>query len=157
VKGKPPAAPSGPHDCEDVHVRARPIRLSTAECKEAQPLSTLLESTAQRPDNHRAHDNKDNQIVAMKTTLLAKGGGGSEDKGGDNLASDAHNQGGGGEEEGSDNLAPAEVTPHKISRCTVRDCSKPLYLDSLEAAILFGFNEGEDVYVRLKQRVTFLK
>ena len=33
VAGKPPAAPSGPvlQDCEDVHVRARLIRLSTAE------------------------------------------------------------------------------------------------------------------------------
>ncbi len=62
MKGKPPAASSGLHDCdcEDVHVRARPIRLSTAERKETQPSSTLLESTAQHPDNLRAHDSKDN-------------------------------------------------------------------------------------------------
>ena len=31
VAGKPPASPSGPHDCEDVHIRVRPIRLSMAE------------------------------------------------------------------------------------------------------------------------------
>jgi len=53
VKGKPPAAPSGPHDCEDVHVRARPIRLSTAERAVTQPLSVLSQSTVQCPENHR--------------------------------------------------------------------------------------------------------
>ena len=54
VKGKPPASPSGPHDCEDVHVRARPIRLSTAERAVTQPLSVLPQSTDQQcPDNHR--------------------------------------------------------------------------------------------------------
>jgi hypothetical protein len=31
VAGKPPAASLGPFDCEDVHVRVMPIRLSTAE------------------------------------------------------------------------------------------------------------------------------
>jgi len=54
VKGKPPASPSGPHDCEDVHVRARPIRLSTAERAVTQPLSVLPQSTDQQcPENHR--------------------------------------------------------------------------------------------------------
>jgi hypothetical protein len=53
----------------------------------------------------------------------------SEEEGGDNLAADAHDGGGGGEEEGSGVMAAAEVTPHKISRCTVRDCSKPVYWD----------------------------
>jgi hypothetical protein len=32
-----------------------------------------------------------------------------------------------------------------------------VYWDSPEAEIPFGFNEGEDVCVRLKQRVTLLK
>lgn len=31
VAGKLPASPSGPHDCEDVHIRVGPIRLSTVE------------------------------------------------------------------------------------------------------------------------------
>jgi hypothetical protein len=39
----------------------------------------------------------------------------------------------------------------------VGDCSKPVYWDLPKAAILFGFNKGEDVYVRLKERVTLLK
>ena len=63
VKGKPPAAPSGPHDCEDVHVRPRPIRLSTAECAVTQPLSILPRSTDQQcPEKHRIDhgENKEN-------------------------------------------------------------------------------------------------
>jgi hypothetical protein len=58
VSGKPLAAPSGPHDCEDVHVRVRPIRLSTTKQEDSLPLPNLLQSTA----NHRAHarDNKEN-------------------------------------------------------------------------------------------------
>jgi hypothetical protein len=62
VAGKPPAAPSGPHDCKDVHVRARPIRLSTAEHEVTQSLTTTakLQSTDQRPNNHIDHGNGDN-------------------------------------------------------------------------------------------------
>ena len=58
VAGNPPAAPLGPHDCEDVHVRIRPIRLSTAEREESLPLSKSLKLPA-RCDNRNAHDNKD--------------------------------------------------------------------------------------------------
>ncbi len=49
------------------------------------------------------------------------------------------------------------MTLHKISRCAVGDHSKPVYWDLPKAAILFVFNEGEDVYVRLKERMTLLK
>jgi hypothetical protein len=44
VNGKPPAAPSGPHDCKDKHVRPRPIRLSTAERDVTPPLSIAPQS-----------------------------------------------------------------------------------------------------------------
>ncbi len=43
VSGKPPAAPSGLHDCEDVHVGVRLIRLLTAEREDLLPLPNLLE------------------------------------------------------------------------------------------------------------------
>ena len=39
VAGKPPAAPFGPHDCKDVHVRDIPIRPSTAEREVTQSLT----------------------------------------------------------------------------------------------------------------------
>ena len=60
VAGKPPASPSGPHDCKDVHIRAGPMRLSTAEQEELLPLHDLQQlqskSTAWR-DNHNVGDN----------------------------------------------------------------------------------------------------
>ena len=60
VAGKPPASPLGPHDCKDVHVRVRPIRLSTVEQEELLPVQDLQQlqskSTARR-DNHNVGDN----------------------------------------------------------------------------------------------------
>ncbi len=58
VAGKPPPAPSGPLDCEDGHVRVRPIRLSAAEREESLPLSNLPESNA-LSIKRNARDNKD--------------------------------------------------------------------------------------------------
>jgi hypothetical protein len=139
VAGKPPAAPSGPHDCKDVHVRAGPIRLSTAEREVTLPLSILLQSTDQRPNNRSDHGNTDNPND------------GNENNAGGNGR-------GGGEEEGSGNSGPIAVTPHRmIRRGGVALSNKPVYCDSPEAAKLFGFNEGEDVYNKLGERVTLLK
>jgi hypothetical protein len=76
VAGKPPAAPSGPHDCVDINVRARPIRLSTAEPEVTQPLSILPQSTDQRPKNHSDHGNKDKPNDGNKNNASGNGGGG---------------------------------------------------------------------------------
>ena len=80
VKGKPPAAPSGPHDCEDVHVRARPIRLSTAERAVTQPLSVLSQSTVQCPENHRidhgGNEDNSNDNGHNENNTGGNGGGG---------------------------------------------------------------------------------
>ncbi len=106
VSGKPPAAPSGPHDCEDVHVRVRPIRLSTAKREKLLPLPNLIQSTA-HADNHRAHacDNKDNY------------------NGGNHIDG---NRGDDGQSGGGGVLTAAEVTLHNVSRCAVGDPSKPV-------------------------------
>ena len=58
VAEKPPAAPSGPHDCEEVHGRVRLIRQSMAEREESLPLSNLIQSTP-CCNNRGTHDNKD--------------------------------------------------------------------------------------------------
>ena len=75
VAGKPPTAPSGPHDCEDVHVMVRPIRydasLSGSLCNTHNPTLRLFfrtclyttsddnqtspEHTTQRPSKHHHH------------------------------------------------------------------------------------------------------
>ena len=44
-----------------------------------------------------------------------------------------------------------------IQRGGVTHINKSVYWDSPEAAKLFGFNEGEDVYSKLEERVTLLK
>jgi hypothetical protein len=75
VAGKPPAAPSGPHDCEDVHVRARPIRLSTSDCKVTQPLSILPQSTDQCPTTLVIMATKTTRMTATKITLATMQGG----------------------------------------------------------------------------------
>ena len=63
VRGKPPSAPLGPYDCEDVHVWARPIRPLMAEQEESLPLHNLLQlqstSTAQS-DNHKVGSGNNN-------------------------------------------------------------------------------------------------
>ena len=134
VDGKPPAAPSGPHNCKDVHVRARPIRLSTAERDVTRPLSIMPQSTDHGIEGNQNDGNENNACS---------------------------NGGGGGEEEGGDNLGPiAVVTPHRIIQrgdVSLGNSNKPVYWDSPEAAILFGFNEGDDVYNKLGERVTLLK
>jgi len=54
--------------------------------------------------------------------------------------------------------AIAVVSPHRmIQRGGVTHINKSVYWDSPEAAKLFGFNEGEDVYSKLEERVTLLK
>ena len=44
-----------------------------------------------------------------------------------------------------------------IQRGGVALSNKPVYWDSTEAAKLFGFNKGEDMYNKLGERVTLLK
>ena len=76
MAGKLPAAPSGPHDCEDVHVRARPIRLSTAYCEVIRPLSILPQSIDQHLNNNCSdHGMTLTQMMAMKIMLAAMEGG----------------------------------------------------------------------------------
>ena len=75
VAGKPPTAPLGPHDCEDVHVRARPIRLSTAEREVTRPLSIMPQSTDQRPNNRSDYGNKDNPNEGNKNSAGGNEGG----------------------------------------------------------------------------------
>jgi hypothetical protein len=70
VAGKPPAAPSGPHDCKDVHVRDRPIRLSTAEREVTQSLTitNMPQSTDHRPNND--NDDNDNRVDDATKTMV---------------------------------------------------------------------------------------
>jgi hypothetical protein len=140
VAGKPPAAPLDSRDCEAVHVRVRPVRLLTAEREESLPLLKLLQSTAHCDNRNNDSDGGDN-VMHPKFTIYQ-----NNDEGGD-IPADV-----------------AEVTPHKTRSSVgagnkvtglVQQKSKPIYWDS--AAILFGFDEGEDVYAGLRQRVTLLK
>ena len=67
-----------------------------------------------------------------------------------------------GRKDGMHILAAAEVTPHTTrtdvgAGALAQHHSKPVYWDSTESAILFGFNKGENVYAGLRQRVTLLK
>jgi len=131
VAGKPPASPSGPHDCEDVHIRVGPIRLSTAEREESLPLHDLQQlqskSTARR-DNHNVgnngnvwDDDKGHRVDSERNVI-----------GGDGAA--MHDDG-------------------------QKAKNKPVYWDSPEAAKLFGFNydEGCNVYNGLVDRCKLLR
>ena len=129
VAGKPPAAPSGPHDCNDEHVRPRPLSLSTAEHEMTPPLRIVQQSVMPQSTNHRI---KGNPNDGNDNKASGSGGGGGEE------------EGGGSEEEVGGNLgAIAVVSPHRmIQRGGVTHINKSVYWDSPEAAKLFGFNEG---------------
>ncbi len=142
---KPPAAPSGPHHCKDKHVEAGPIRLSTAEEPEmTQSLRIVPQSIMPQSAKNGI---KGNLNDGNENNASGSGEGGGEE------------EGGGSEEEGGGNLgAIALVSPHRmIQRGGVTHINKSVYWDSTEAAKLFGFNEGEDMYSKLEERVTLLK
>jgi hypothetical protein len=76
VKEKSPATPLGPHDCEDLHVRARSVRLSTSEHEVTQALSILRpQSTDQRPNKHGDDGKGGNQNDSDKNNTGNNGGG----------------------------------------------------------------------------------
>jgi hypothetical protein len=153
VKGKPSASPSGPHDCKDVHVRVRLIRLSMAEREESLPLHDLQQlqskSTAQRV-NHKVGDNGN----------VCNDGKGHRDDSERNVI------GGDGDamhDDGQKQVPSAnDVIPHRRSRTVeVVDVANniPVYWDSPEATKLFGFNydEGCNVYNGLVDRCELLR
>jgi hypothetical protein len=101
---------------------------------------TKPQSTDQRPNNRSDHGNGDNPNDGNENNAGGSGGGG-------------------GEEEGGDDSGPIAVVspPRMIQRGGVALSNISVYWDSPEAAKLFGFNEGDNVYNKLEERVTLLK
>ena len=85
VLGKPPTLPKKLHDCKDVHVIARPIRVSMAEREVVQPLLIILQSTDHCPNNLSDHGNEDKPNEGNENNAGSSGGGGGEEEGGGNL------------------------------------------------------------------------
>ena len=85
VAVKLPAAPKRPHDCNEVHVMARLIEVSTAEREVVQPLLIILQSTDHCPNYLSNHGNRDNPNDGNENNAGGSGGGGGEEEGGGNL------------------------------------------------------------------------
>jgi len=132
-----------------VHVRVRPIRLLTVEREEPLPLSKFIQSTPCH-DNRSAHDNKDD---CNDDNGINIGGDDSRKDGMHTTFPISQNN-----EEGGEVLAAAEVITHATRTSGELAMRWPLWHSTTpEAAILFGYNKGENVYAGLRQRVTLLK
>jgi hypothetical protein len=147
VAGKPQASHLRPHDCKDVHVRVRPIRLSTAEQEEL-----LLFTICNNYNQNQPHRVSITTLVTMAMYVMMTKATGTIV----NATSSMHDNG--QRQEPSAN----EVTLHRRSRTVeVVDVAKnrPLYWDLPEAVKLFRFNydEGCNVYNGLVDRCELLR